>query len=127
MPLTAALAVALLAAVALFQAALALGAPFGKAAWGGQHPGVLSARLRIASGVAAVVVYPLVVLLVLAVAGVVEWGWTPGTARVVGWLLAGLFTVGALLNAISRSPAERWWAPASLGIAVCCAVLALSA
>ena len=42
-----------LAVVAAFQVALAAGAPWGRAAWGGQHQGRLPARLRIASAVAA--------------------------------------------------------------------------
>src|SRR6188768_2016924 len=41
-----------LTAVAAFQAALALGAPWGAAAWGGSHPGVLPAEQRISSALA---------------------------------------------------------------------------
>lgn len=36
-----------------FQTALAMGAPWGAASWGGGHHGVLPAQLRLASGVAA--------------------------------------------------------------------------
>lgn len=88
-------AVLLLALVAVLQVALALGAPLGKAAWGGQHDGVLPTRLRVASGVAGVVVYPLIIVAVLAAAG----RWSPGTGREVAWALAGLFVVGGLANA----------------------------
>ncbi|AUZ88154.1 hypothetical protein CVO76_11280, partial [Arthrobacter agilis] len=42
------LATALLAVVAAFQAALAAGAPWGAAAYGGYTPGTLPARFRIA-------------------------------------------------------------------------------
>ncbi|MCI0679398.1 MAG: hypothetical protein L0Z63_10210 [Actinobacteria bacterium] len=52
------IAVVLLGVVTLFQLALAAGAPWGVAAWGGRHPGVLPTRLRIASVVVALVVYP---------------------------------------------------------------------
>ena len=55
-------AVVLLGVIAIFQLGLALGAPWGKAAWGGQNPGVLPTGLRVASGLAAVVVYPLIAL-----------------------------------------------------------------
>ena len=44
-----------LAGIVLFQLGLAAGAPFGRAAWGGTHPGVLPAQLRVASVVAALV------------------------------------------------------------------------
>jgi hypothetical protein len=119
------IAAGLLALLALFQAALALGAPWGEIAWGGQNPGVLPRNLRIASGVAAVVIYPLVIGLVLAGAGLIDDGWVPIDTTVVMWFLAGLLAVGAIMNAISRAPRERWWAPVALAVAICCAVVAL--
>jgi hypothetical protein len=69
MNLAAMLAVVLLAAVGVFQIALALGAPLGYAAWGGRHGGVLPGGWRVASGVVGVVVYPLIGIFVLASAG----------------------------------------------------------
>jgi len=114
----------LLTLVTAFQAALALGAPLGKAAWSGKHQGVLPPRLRVASGVAALVIYPLLIVLVLAAGGLIGWPWSSGAARIVMWVLAGLFTLGTVANAASRSPAERIWAPVSLGVAVCCALVA---
>ena len=118
-------AVVLLAIIALFQAALALGAPWGEAAWGGQNPGVLPRNLRIASGIGAVVIYPLVILLVLAGDGLIDDGWLPIDTTVVMWVLAALLTVGAIMNAISRSPRERLWAPVALAVAICCALIAI--
>ena len=118
-------AVVLLVAIAIFQAALALGAPWGEAAWGGQNPGVLPRNLRIASGIAAVVIYPLIILLVLAGAGLIDDGWVPVDITIVMWILAVLLTIGAIQNAISRSPRERLWAPVALIVAICCAVIAI--
>ncbi len=40
------------------------------------------------------------------------------------WILATLFTVGAVANLVSPSRAERMWGPVSLVIAVCSAVVA---
>ena len=54
---------------AAFQAALALGAPLGRAAWGGAYEGQLPMGLRIASGV-AVGVFVLAALIVLGRGGV---------------------------------------------------------
>ena len=118
-------AVVLLVVIAVFQAALALGAPWGEASWGGQNPGVLPRNLRIASGIAAVVVYPLIILLVLAGAGFIDDSWVPVDITIVMWILAALLTVGAVTNAISRSPRERLWAPVALIVAICCALIAI--
>src|SRR5918996_4431922 len=125
MTVAAIVAVVLLAVIVAFQAALALGAPWGFAAWGGRHPGVLPQRLRIASGVAAVVVYPLIILVVLASAGLIDAEWLPVDRPVAMWVLTGLLALGALANFASRSPRERFWGPVALAIAVCCAVIAL--
>lgn len=116
-------AVALLAVVTVFQVGLALGRPWGAAAWGGRHRGVLPTRLRVASGIVALVIYPLLMVVVLDSAGVVTLE-MPGTGSVAMWVLTGLFGVGALMNLASRSPVERLWAPLVLVIAVCCAIVA---
>lgn len=125
MVLAAILAVVLLVAVAAFQVALAFGAPWGAAAWGGQNPGVLGRKLRIASGVAGIVVYPLIVALVLAAAGLIDDGWLPVEGTVIMWVLAGLLGVGAIMNVVSRSRPERNWGAVALTIALCCVVIAL--
>jgi hypothetical protein len=127
MTLAAIIGVVLLGVVAVFQAGLALGAPWGAAAWGGRNPGVLPRPLRIASGVAAVVIYPAIALILLASAGVIEADWLPLQGPVVMWVLAVLFGIGALMNFISRSPPERIWGPVALATAVCCGIVALNA
>lgn len=127
MPFAAIVAVVLLLVVDVFQLALALGAPLGAAAWGGQAVGVLPTRLRIASAVAGLLVYPLIIAIVLASAGLIDAAWLPVQGPVAMWLLTGLFLLGALVNAVSRSRPERVWAPVSLAIAVCCAVVAINA
>lgn len=126
MNLAAIVAAVLLGVVAVFQVALALGAPQGHAAWGGRHKGVLPNSLRMASGVAGVVIYPLIGLFVLASAGLIQAGWMPGTGEAGMWALTGLFTLGALANFASRSKAERYWGPVSLVIAACCGIIATS-
>jgi hypothetical protein len=124
MTFAAVLAVVLLAVVAVFQIALAFGAPLGKAAWGGRSEGVLPPRLRVASGLAGIVVYPLIALYVLASEDLIDLEWLP-TGATGMWVLTGFFTLGTLANLASRSKVERVWAPVSLAIAVCCSVIAI--
>jgi hypothetical protein len=126
MVFAATVAVGLLAVVAIFQVALALGAPFGKAAWGGAHDGVLPTRLRGASAFVGLVVYPVVIAVVLSASGVIDADLVPGRGAVTMWVLATIFLLGAMANAVSRSRVERWWAPVSLSIALCCAAMAVS-
>ncbi len=124
MTLAAIVAVVLVAVVGVFQLALALGAPMGNAAWGGQHEGVLPTRLRIASGVVAILVYPLIALFVLASSELIDVDWLP-TGKTGMWILAAFFTLGAVANFASRSKIERVWGPVSLVIAICFAVIAI--
>jgi hypothetical protein len=111
--------------ITIFQISLALGAPAGGAAWGGRYPGVLPTRLRVASGFVGVFFYPVVVVFVLDAGGVVETGLADGSgARWFMWILAGLFTLGALANFASKSKVERlFWGPVALIIAVSCGII----
>jgi hypothetical protein len=125
MTLAAVIAVALIGVLIAFQLALAAGAPFGAAAWGGRNPGVLPARLRIASAFVGLVVYPFMAAVVLTSTGVIDDDWFPFDLDVAMWVLAGFFALGVLANAISRSPPERIWSLVSGVLAVCCALIAL--
>ena len=120
-----AVAAILLAALAAFQLALALGAPLGDMAWGGKYPGVLPMRLRVASAVAGLVIYPVIAAVVLAAGGIISDDWVPLDIAVVLWVLVAFFAIGAVVNALSRSPRERIWSPVSAGLAIFCALLAL--
>ena len=117
-------AITLLVVIVIFQIALMLGAPLGKAAWGGQHAGVLPKRLRIASGFAALLIYPLIIIVVVDSAELIDVSPLPGGEEARMWVLCGLFALGALANVASRSTLERYWAPVSMAIAVCSAIVA---
>jgi hypothetical protein len=119
--------VTLLAAVAVFQLALAAGAPWGAAAWGGSHPGTLPTRFRVASAVAGLVVYPVIIAALLEVGGVLQARWIPRLGPTGLWILTGFFGLGAVGNVVSRSKVERWWGPVALLVALGCAALALDA
>jgi hypothetical protein len=121
------IAIVLLGITIVFQALLAAGGPWGAAAWGGQHPGVLPTGLRAASGVTGAVVYPLMILYVTDSAGLADISWLPGSGAAAMWVLFGFFVLGTLTNAASRSRIERIWAPVNLTLAVCSLVIALNA
>ena len=112
-------------AIAAFQVALVLGAPLGRAAWGGAYV-QLPLGLRIASAF-AVGVWVLAALIVLGRAGFhisplprafVRWG---------TWILFGVLLLGALMNFASPSGWERFiWGPFTLTLAVLCLLVARS-
>ncbi|WP_269304760.1 hypothetical protein [Aeromicrobium sp. HA] len=112
----AAAACVVLAALAVFQVALALGAPIGRFAWGGQHE-VLPTRLRIGSAV-SVVLYAAIGAILLARAGAISIGLSDRVVEIAAWVVTGYFVLGILMNAISRSRPER------LVMTPTCAVLA---
>lgn len=94
----------ILAALALFQLSLALGAPIGRFAWGGQYT-VLPTRLRIASAV-SILMYAFFAGVILTKVGVVSLMGAEAT-QIIMWVLVGYFLLGILMNAISRSKSER--------------------
>lgn len=111
----------LLAILFVFQIALALGAPWGRYAWGGQHR-VLSTGLRIGSAVAALV-YLALGWLALSAAGLTSWN----PSGVLVWLVFGLLALGIVMNAASRSRRERLvMTPVVTVLAACFLVLALA-
>jgi hypothetical protein len=112
------------ASLAAFQAALAAGAPWGYAAWGGEKAD-LSAAQQSASAVAAVI-YVAAALIVLCRAGVmwparsdaaiVRWG---------TWFFAAALALGALPNFASQSRWENFiLGPLALVLAALCVVVA---
>jgi hypothetical protein len=111
--------------VSCFQVALALGAPFGDAAFGGAHTGRLPSGYRLVSTGAAAF-WLLAALHALSRGGTLTRCPRAGDRRFT-WVLVGLTAVGALMNAASSSPWERFgWAPYTLALAILCLVLARS-
>jgi hypothetical protein len=92
--------------LAVFQAALASGAPLGHFAWGGQHR-VLPRHLRIGS-VVSIATYGLFAVIALEKAGVVNLFGNQTFIDVMVWILVGYFALGIGLNALSRSKPERY-------------------
>lgn len=103
MPFALALTV-ILGALAIFQLALALGAPLGRFAWGGQHR-VLPARLRLGSAV-AIAIYALIVVIALDRIGAIDV-FPDLFVTIAMWVVFAYFALGIVLNAASRSKSER--------------------
>ena len=61
---------------------------------GGQYEGKLPTGLRIASGVAGAVIYPLATLLILEAAEVTDFEVVPDVGPIGMWVFAGLFALG---------------------------------
>jgi hypothetical protein len=108
----------ILGLLAVFQLGLALGAPWGRFAWGGQHDGRLPGSLRVGSAV-SIGIYALFAAILLDRAGVMHAIPSLSVARVGSWVLVGYFTLGVVMNGISRSKGERAvMTPTSLALAV---------
>ncbi|GEL93903.1 hypothetical protein CCO02nite_05610 [Cellulomonas composti] len=91
-----------------FQAALAAGAPWGAAAWGGATSGVLPADQRVASAVAV----PVYGLLAAFAAGKIG---SPTLQRRVLRVASVVIGAGAVLNLASPSLVERIiWVPVTV-------------
>lgn len=117
-------ACSVLACLVAFQACLALGAPWGRLAWGGRHDGPLPRGLRVASGV-SIALYAAMGALLLDRAGLVRPVAPEGVVRVLSWVLVGYLALGVVMNALSRSRAERAvMTPTALVLAACSAVVA---
>lgn len=96
---------AALAVLSVFQAALAAGAPWGQAAYGGAHHGALPRHLRIVSGFAAAI-YGIGAVTILRRSG------SAGARRVGFTVLSVFMSLGVIANGASRSPVERAiWTP----------------
>lgn len=103
--LSALLAGAILAGLAIFQAALIAGAPLGRMAWGGTHT-VLPKKLRVASAV-SIVLYALFAYTALAKADLAPPLFNDAVTSVSTWVLTAYFALGIVMNGISRSKPER--------------------
>lgn len=115
---------ALLGVLALFQLALALGAPLGRYAMGGMVEGVYPPPMRIAALV-QIAIYGLIAAIVCARLG---WAFAAlaASARIAMWVIVAWFALGVLMNAISRSQGERLlWTPVALVMLLASARIAL--
>jgi len=122
------LAVGLLALAAAFQLALAAGAPWGAAAYGGRAvsgEGVLPRVYRLGSGVAALLLLGAMWVVLASVSIVGRGPVSFAVLTVILWCLAALFGLNALGNSRGLHPLERWGASTITALlAILCALIA---
>jgi hypothetical protein len=122
--LSAILACVILACLSIFQGALIGGAPLGRMAWGGQH-NILPAKLRIGSAL-SIALYVLFAYVALAKVGLAPLLLNETFTSIFVWVLAAYFTLGVIMNGISRSKPERLiMTPVALVLAALYLVLSL--
>ena len=112
-----------LSGTAVFQGLLALGVPWGRAAWGGAHARVPD-RLRVASALSAGVLL-IAAIAVLGRAG--HWSGPSTLFRWGTWALVGLLAFSAVGNFASGSRWERLLlGPVALTVSLLCLIVALN-
>jgi len=109
-----------------FQVLLALGFPYGQAAWGGKYI-KLPSRLRIASLFSAGVLI-VASLFILERADVFSVFYSPTIVTIVVWIIVAFFGLNTLGNFVSKSkPEKRIMTPISLTLALLCLIVAITA
>ncbi|HEY90894.1 MAG TPA: hypothetical protein G4O07_03585 [Dehalococcoidia bacterium] len=108
-----------------FQMLLALGLPFGKAAWGGKYR-ILPPGFRIASLFSAVV-YIFVSIIVLEKAEAISVIDNLTAVTYITWIFTAFLGLNTISNFISRSKLEkRIMTPVSLTLALLCFIVAFT-
>ena len=124
MDMAAAIALGVIGLLAVFQVALACGAPLGHFAWGGKSR-VLPAKLRIGS-IAAIATYGIFAVFVLSKTG---WAVVIENQLVLQiglWAITAYLALMIVANAASRSKYERYtMTPIAAVLAICFLVVAI--
>ena len=111
--------------IAGFQLLLALGAPLGRAAYGGKSAELSPALRRASAG--AVVLWVLAAILILGRGGVLSLPLPNVVLDLGAWVLVVLSVLGTIVNLASSSPWERFgWAPFSAVLAALAFIVASS-
>jgi hypothetical protein len=118
---------ALFAVLALFQAALAIGAPWGEHVYGGrmaQDDGALPGRWRAASGIASLVLLGFAWVMLIR-GGVIATDLDENFVTVLAWMVVAYMAINTAVNFSSQDPVERWvMGPITAILVVLCAVVA---
>jgi hypothetical protein len=110
---------------ALFQLALAFGAPWGEYAMGGKFPGKLPSKMRIAA------LFQILILFVIAsivfTRSVVVINQFYELSKTAIWFVVFFFVIGSILNLLTPSKKERAvWGPVNILLLIISVMVALS-
>lgn len=108
---------------AIFQLLLVMGAPYGEAAWGGRQGKILPRNYRIAS-VFSCLFFIISILVVLSATGIIDL-FSSSFVDGYMWFLTIYLGLGIIMNAISRSKIERYWAPVIAVMFILCLMIVL--
>lgn len=124
MDIAAAIALSAIGLLAVFQAALACGAPLGQFAWGGKSR-VLPVKLRIGS-IVAIAIYALFAAFALSKVGWVMMIENQLVVQIGLWVITVYLMLMILANAVSRSQYERYtMTPITILLVICFLILTI--
>jgi hypothetical protein len=110
---------------ALFQLALAFGAPWGEYTMGGRFPEKLPPKMRIAALVQIIILF-VFSLIVFAKSGLAFSQFYP-IAKIAIWFVVAFFVLGSILNLITPSKKERIiWGPVNILLLTTTFIMALN-
>ena len=115
----------LCAIVALFQLALALGAPWGEYTMGGRFRGQLPPKMRIAALIQIIVL--LAMASIVLIKSDLAFSQFYSIGRIGIWFVAAFFVLGSILNLATPSKGERTiWGPLNIILLITSIIMALS-
>lgn len=116
---------ALVFLVAIFQVALALGAPWGKLTWGGRFPGQLPGYMRGVAIISAVLLIACALVVVIRAGALLPEG-QPVSRKLV-WVVVAYCVLAVVANTFTPSRWERIvWLPVVLTMLICSLIVAMS-
>ena len=118
------IAVSIFIVMIVFQSLLALGAPFGKIAWGGNHR-ILPLNLRIGS-IISVGLFIIATATLLEKANLQITFNRPGLVNILVWFYVGLFSLSTFANIVSKSRLEqKIMIPVAATLTILCLIVAI--
>lgn len=109
--------------IILFQAALAIGLPWGAASMGGRFKGKYPPRMRIVAIINMLILALLAIIVLIKAGFLFEQLYRFSLTAI--WFVVAFSVVATILNTITPSRIERIWAPVAATMAVTSIIIAL--
>ena len=122
-------AAVLFGAIAVFQVALALGAPWGTFAYGGRavrDDGTLPLTYRLSSAFAAVLLV-LFAVVILVRGGAIGTSGNSTLVTVMSWVIVGFMAINTVMNFMGKHWVERYvFGGMTVGLVALCSIVAVA-